>query len=189
MNSVRPYKAKDAQRVRQICMDNADFDVSDESARKYLMLMYCDYYIQEEPFNCFVAVNDKDEAIGYILCAENYDAYAKVFNEKYLPLAAALGAKKYVDAKLDMLSHAMFKSQYPAHMHIDIDLGWQRLGLGSMLVSTLKAHLRQKELGGVMLVVAPDNQAAIDFYNKNGFKNLLNTRFGKAMALDFDSKE
>ena len=146
---------------------------------------YCNYYIEQEPQNCFVAVDDNDNAVGYIICAENYEKYEKVFSDIYLPQAASISARRYVEAKLDMLSHAMFKNTYTAHFHIDIDEAYQRAGVGSLLVSTLKSHLRKKDLSGVMLVCGADNVPAINFYTKNGFKSLITTKFGKAMALDF----
>ena len=188
MPSVRAYKEKDKERVQQICLDNAGCKNASEDTKKYILIMYCNYYIEQEPQNCFVAVDDSDNAVGYIICSENYEKYAEVFSEKYLPQAAAISARRYVEAKLDMLSHSMFKNDYTAHFHIDIDEAYQRAGLGSLLISTLKAHLRKKHLPGMMLVCGEDNQLAINFYTKNGFKSLITTKFGKAMALDFENE-
>ena len=148
--------------------------------------MYCNYYIEQEPENCFVAVNDEDEAIGYIICAENYDRYEENFKKIYLNQCAAISPKRYVEAKLDLLSHSMFKNQYTAHFHIDIDDNYQRQGIGSLLISTLKAHLRKKNLNGMMMVCGEDNENAKSFYRRNGFKDLLTTKMGHAMALEFD---
>lgn len=186
MTTVRPYNEKDRERVQKICLDDAGCQNSSEDTKKFILIMYCDYYIEQEPENCFVAVDDNDNAIGYIICAENYEKYARIFNELYLPKAAAISAKRYVDAKLDMLSHSMFKKQYPAHLHIDIDERYHRLGIGTLLMSTLISHLRKKNIGGVMLVCGAENKQAINFYNKNGFKTLINTKIGKAMALEFE---
>ena len=82
----------------------------------------------------------------------------------------------------------MFKNAYPAHFHIDIDEAYQRRGIGSLLVTALKLQLKKKKLSGMMLVCGADNQQAISFYEKNGFKTLLTTKVGRAMALDFDEK-
>lgn len=189
MPSVRPYKEKDKERVQQICLVNAGCENASEDTKKYILIMYCNYYIEQEPGNCFVAVDEKDEAVGYIICSENYDKYEQVFTEQYLPQAAAVSARRYVEAKLDMLTHSMFKKNYTAHFHIDIKEEYQRAGVGSLLISTLKAHLRKKHLSGMMLVCGEDNQQAINFYTKNGFKSLLTTKFGKAMALDFETND
>jgi len=186
MPSVRPYKEKDKERVQQICLANAGCLGSPEDTQKYILIMYCNYYIEQEPGNCFVAVNDDDEAVGYIICSENYDTYERVFTELYLNQCAAISPQRYVEAKLDLLSHSMFKNQYPAHFHIDIDDNYQRMGVGSLLISTLKAHLRKKNVMNMMIVCGEDNENAKSFYRKNGFKDLLTTKMGHAMALEFE---
>ena len=185
MSAIRAYDKKDRERVRQLCLKNADCLYSPEDTKKYILLMYCDYYIEQEPENCFVAVDDNDDAVGYIICAENYEAYEKTFTRLYLPLVNEISMKRYVEARLDLLSHSMFKAVYPAHFHIDIDEEYQRTGLGSLLVATLTMHLKNKGLNGMMMVCGADNRQAISFYEKNGFKTLLTTKVGRAMALDF----
>ena len=79
MASVRPYQDKDKERVQRICLMNAECMNSPVDTQKYILIMYCNYYIAQEPENCFVAVNDDDEAVGYIICSEDYDKYEKIF--------------------------------------------------------------------------------------------------------------
>ena len=189
MDVIRPYDKKDRERVRQICLKNADCLYAPEDTKKYILLMYCDYYIEQEPENCFVAVDANDNAVGYIICAEDYERYARTFRAHYLPEADAISLRRFVEARLDLLSHSMFKSVYPAHFHIDIDEDHQREGLGTLLVAALKLHLKRKNINGMMLVCGADNKQAINFYKKNGFKTLLTTKVGRAMALDFDEEK
>lgn len=186
MNSVRGYREKDKENVRRICVESAGCKDADEEIRQYLTLLYCDYYIEHEPENCFVAVDEQDNAVGYIICSGNYYEFERIFSEEYLPKIAALGAKRYVDAKLDLLSHGMFKDMYPAHLHINIDENYRRIGLGSYMLSVLKAHLKKKGISNVMLVCDNDNYSAIAFYEKNGFKKLLSTKMGVAMVQEFE---
>ncbi len=186
MVSVRPYKETDKDRVQHICLANAECLEASADTQKYILLMYCNYYIEQEPANCFVAVNDKDEAVGYIICSEDYENYEKIFKAEYLNLCAAISPRRYVEAKLDLLSHSMFKKEHPAHFHIDIDDNYQRMGLGSLLISTLKAHLHSKGIKSMMMVCGADNDNAISFYRKNGFKDLITTKMGHAMALEFE---
>ena len=188
MPTVRPYRESDKERVQNICLANADCLDSSEDTKKYILIMYCNYYIEQEPYNCFVAVNDEDEAVGYIICSENYDKYEKTFKELYLNQCAAISPRRYVEAKLDLLSHSMFKVEHPAHFHIDIDENYQRMGLGSLLISTLKAHLRKKNITSVMMVCGEDNVNAINFYRRNGFVDLITTKMGHAMALECDEE-
>lgn len=186
MATVRAYKEKDKERVQDICLVNAGCNGASEETKKYILTMYCNYYIEQEPGNCFVAVNENDEAVGYIICSENYDNYEKIFTELYLNQCAALGPKRYIEAKLDMISHSMFRKEHPAHFHIDIYDDYQRMGLGSLLISTLKSHLRKKNIKSMMMVCGEDNINAINFYKKNGLKDLITTKMGHAMALEID---
>lgn len=189
MNSVRPYRESDRARVQQICLDNAGCANASDDTKKYTLIMYCNYYIEQEPQNCFVAVDESDEPVGYILCCENYDNYERVFSEVYLPQAAAISAKRYVDAKMDMLTHSMFRESYKCHFHIDVDENYQNAGLGTALIRALKTRLRKRRIESLMLVCDRQNERAVAFYKKNGFKPLIETKFGLAMGLDLNAEE
>lgn len=189
MASVRLYNESDKERVQQICLDDAGCANASDDTKKYILTMYCNYYIEQEPDNCFVALNNDGEIIGYALCSEDYDTYEKVFSEKYLPQTAAISAKRYVDAKMDMLTHSMFRDSYKSHIHINIDVNYQRQGVGSLLLSTVKSHMRKKRVDSIMLVCDNDNEGAIEFYTKNGFNSLMATKFGLAMGLKFNAED
>ena len=186
MVSVRPYLTSDREQVERICLENAGCNEAKDETKKLVLLIYCDYYLEHEKENCFVAVDDSGRVVGYIVCCENYNAYEKVFLEKYIPQAAAISARRYVDAKFNMLKFAMYRKEYPAHFFVNVSLENQNGGLGGLLVSTLKAHLRKKYIRGVMLVCDAENAELIRFFEKNGFKSLITTMFGRAMGLPFD---
>lgn len=185
MATIRPYDVKDRDRVQAICLANAGCAEAEEDMQKYILNMYCNYYIDCEPENCFVAVDDYDKAIGYIICTQNCDYYEQRFKEDYIPVMLDLGFKYYIDAKLDIISHTMFRNSYSPHLHIDILDGYQGQGIGTELINTLKAHLRAKGLRNVMLVVGEDNEGAIRFYERNGFEKLITTHLGVAMGIGF----
>ena len=42
MDAIRPYAQRDRERVRQICLKNADCLYAPEDTKKYILLMYCD---------------------------------------------------------------------------------------------------------------------------------------------------
>ena len=83
MITIRPFQEKDRERVQALCIANAKIDEADEALKQYILLMYCNYYIEQEPENCFV-VDDDGRAVGYIICAEDYDSYKEIFDKEYL---------------------------------------------------------------------------------------------------------
>ncbi len=185
MATIRPYDIKDRELVQALCLTNAGCEQASEDMQTYILNMYCNYYIDCEPENCFVVADEQDNAVGYIICTENCDYYEKRFCEDYLPAMLDLGLKYYIDAKLDIISHTMFRNEYSAHLHIDIRDAYQGQGIGTQLINTLKNHLRSKGIRSVMLVVGEDNEGAIRFYERNGFTKLITTHLGVAMGIDY----
>ena len=171
METIRSYQPKDRDSVRNICLVNAD-NPEAERQQNFILLTYCDYYIECEPENCFVAVNEMDEAIGYIYCAENYAKFQERFNKIFLPRIKEIGPLNWKSSLSSYLLHAKYAAEYPAHLHIDILDSYQRKGIGSRLVDTLIAHLRAKGVDGLMLTAGGDNIQGINFYKKYGFEVL-----------------
>ena len=172
MLTVRPYEQKDKKAVQDICLANAGGKDKPIDRKRYTLLMYCNYYVEQEPENCFVAVDESGEPAAYVICSESYEKYSKTFNSVYMPQAKALGYKQAFEARFDMMSHWMYRKEYPAHLHIDVYSKYHRMGAGSMLMNTLFDHLRAKGVPGIMLVCGADNTQARNFYKKNGFTEL-----------------
>lgn len=185
MEKIRPYAAKDFDRVRHICLKNAD-DPQEERQKSFILSTYCDYYIEQEPQNCFVAVNEADEAVGYIFCAENFEVYKARFNEIYIPRLKSLGHFKWESALESYELHDKYKSEYPAHLHLDIDAAYQRRGLGGRLSDSLIDHLRAKGIKGLMFTVGADNKVGLSFYNKYGFVAMEEKSGDLAMGIKID---
>ena len=136
------------------------------------MLQYCDYYLEQEPDACFVAVDETDTPIGYILCAKEYHAYRRRFLERYLPRIRALSVWRAVAARAEVGLTGRYAERYPAHMHIDILDAYQRMGIGHRLVDTLAACLAGQNVKGLMLSVGSTNQKGVNFYQKYGFQKI-----------------
>ena len=81
--------------------------------------------------------------------------------------------------------HASF---FPAHLHIDVLPGYQRMGAGTMLMDTLIAHLTEKKSKGVMAFCEKKNKKAMSFYKKYGFEILGKEASGFTFGYDLDSK-
>jgi len=183
MPTIRPYQPKDKENVRHVCIQTGPVAGLTQGPKYELELItYCDYYIECEPHNCFVVADDSDEAVGYILCAENFQHYRERFLRDYAPRAKGLVQRVKCQGSARM--PRLFAKGYPAHLHINILEPYQRIGLGSQLMDTLTAHLRAKGIPGVMLGVGAGNVKGRSFYNKYGFKTLLRMPGGVMMGLD-----
>ena len=81
--NIRPYEEKDTENVRFVCLDSAGKADASKYVKNFLLNTYCNYYIENEPQNCFVAADKNDNAVGYILCAEDFDTFSNIFLTKY----------------------------------------------------------------------------------------------------------
>lgn len=153
------------------------------------------YYCNESRNHCFVACDDSDNAIGVILCAPDTRFYQKDFNRNYFNTVRTaykeiktkhpesikkhdLSYYKYPEGWPVNLVHfyrinKIFRD-YPAHLHINIHPDYRRHGLGKRLVNRLCEHLKENAVSGLHLAVGAENSKAIAFYEKYGFKELLN---------------
>lgn len=170
MISIRKYEKKDFDGVRFACL-NSEGEQHNADVGEFILHTYCDYYIEHEPENCFV-LDDDGNAVGYIICTEDYDRYKEVFDREYLPQVKPLGEERYNWAMESTILQNKYKETYPAHMHIDILPQYHRQGWGGKLLNTLFEHLRSKGIRGVMLTAGTGNVNARNFYKKYGFEQL-----------------
>lgn len=168
MPFVRKFEEKDFKGVQFACLNSEGGGMSADM-EEFVLHTYCDYYIEKESENCFVLDDDNGNAVGYVICAENYDRYKKVFDEEYLPLNKHLGERKYNWAKNSTVLQDKYKAEYPAHLHIDLLPEYQRKGFGGKLINALFEHLKSKGICGVMLTVGRANETGKSFYKKYGF--------------------
>ena len=170
---IRPFEEKDKENVRFVCLNSEGPCKMTPDEKHYILTTYCNYYIEQEGRNCFVAVDDDDNAIAYIICTENYDAYRKIFLEEYVPRLDEELVVWNFNAKQGAIGSTVlqekYKEEYPAHLHIDVLPEYHRKGIGHMLVNTLKEHLHYKGICGVMLTVGSKNMVGRGFYDKYGF--------------------
>lgn len=170
---IRPFEEKDKENVRFVCLNSEGPCKMTPDEKHYILTTYCNYYIEQEGRNCFVAVDDDDNAIAYIICTENYDAYRKIFLEEYVPRLDENMVVWNFNAKQGAIGSTVlqekYKEEYPAHLHIDVLPEYHRKGIGHMLVNTLKEHLHNKGICGVMLTVGSKNMVGRGFYDKYGF--------------------
>lgn len=188
--SVRPYQRKDADMVQMICIVCSGLRRPTLKRRNFSLLTYCNYYIEQEPKNCFVAVDtDEDgeeKVVGYVLCSEDCYRFASDFRDKYLPEIKKLGRTGFAIARGEAVDYGKFATFFPAHMHINVMPAYQRQGIGTMLTKTLVEHLKEKSVKGVLLKTDKKNMKCLKFCIKFGFENLGKIPGGYAMGFDLD---
>lgn len=182
---IRKYKDKDRENLHRICVETSLLPTETYKDKGFLYLMYNDYYTEAEPDNCIIATDENDEAVGYVICAENFDRYYKVFSKLYLPEIRSLGMNYYIASLGEIFVHRIFSKKYPAHLHIDILPVCQGKGVGTALINELKDNLSQKGVHSVMLSCGMNNTKAIRFYKKNGFKVVKEILGSCIMACEF----
>lgn len=167
--NIRKYKETDREQVIYICLNDMIKKDFPKPVIDYVEWMFSRYYIDIEPDICFVAVDDNDKAIGYIYGAKDYDFYQNNFS-LYIRKVSELNNRAYLgEALTEMFDHAIYKDNYPAHLHIDILPEYQSMGFGSKLINAFCDNLKDLGVKGVMLIVGEDNEGARRFYERNGF--------------------
>lgn len=185
MISIRKYMDTDRENMRKICLETSSFDVSDEKTAKFITLMYCDYYIEVEPDSCFVACDENDKAVGYLICAKDFGKYYKTFMGLFMPEIRKLGVKYFAMAMGEIAVHRLFEKKYHAHLHIDLTEVCRHQGVGSRLMKELKKYLSENGIHELMLSCGFNNKNAIRFYERNDFKKVVNLFGSYVMACKF----
>lgn len=166
---IRPYEGKDCACVQQICIETAGPGFRETPIKKRAAVAaFCQYFITHSPEACFVAVDEGDIPVGYILCTPSFGRWCRYAPEQFLTgfpfgflwsLGSMLGAVPYL-------------RKYPAHLHINLLPPYQRMGLGRQLMNALENALRKQECPGVSLCVSKHNHGAMRFYESCGFQVL-----------------
>ncbi len=184
---IRPYEAKDKNNVRIVGV-NTGGHLTTERDKRALWYLFLDYYIEVEPDCCFVAADEEDNAVGFIIAAADYKQYEKAYRELYL---SKLGKQKFlygIYKNIELVLCRKFGRKYPAHLHIDINPEYQRLGLGHKLMDALILRLNEKNVKSVYLIVGNKNEKGKNFYKKYGFDKVGTFFNGIVFALDVKTK-
>ena len=183
MPTIRPCQPKDQENMRYVCIQSGPaIGQSSGPAYDFELATYCDYYVECEPENCFVIADEDDNAVGYIMGAQDYWRYRERFLREYVPRVKDLRHRVMIRGAAAL--PRLFVKKYPAHLHIDILEGYQRMGLGTQLMDLLTGRLRELGVPGVMLGVGAGNVKGRSFYTKYGFKKLLRLPGAVVMGLD-----
>lgn len=185
MASIRPMRPDDLIDVEYICrMTAGNLCRRDPVAGNRVAKMYSTYYVRECCDTCFVLADDSDKAVGYILCEPDCKRYRRIYRKTDVPHIASLRKSDGVKAWFFPVPYMFFGSKYPAHLHIDLLDEYQGQGYGSKMIKMLLDELKKRNIPGVMLMASGENEGAIRFYGRLGFKMLIKTKATAVMAID-----
>ncbi len=200
MISIQDYKPKYRNQVIDICWKTGYMgdDAKPHFPDRYLFgLLFCLYYTDYEPENCFVAIDtNSDKAVGYILSSLDSEIQEENFNKKIIPkiifrmfsysiwrynqsFRIVWGWRKLQDDSA--LDKKTILSKYPSHLHIDVLDEYQRQGIGASLINNLENHLKVNGSKGVHLGTSSYNSKALPFYEKMGFELVYQGSEGSGM--------
>lgn len=183
MVKIRQFNSKDIARVEQICIDNAGTRAREDAEYgKMILYMYNRYYTSKTPDYCFVAVDEEDSPIGYIICAPDRKAYDRDYVRCEIAQIRKFSLFKALLARGEMLASVPFKRKYPAHLHIDLDERARHQGTGTALMTALCDKLKAQGVPAVMLIVSSGNKNAVSFYQRNQFE-IIGKLFGSAYVM------
>ncbi len=174
MITIRPYQKKDFRYVQDICMATSWLAEDDTpSNRAMLCAMYCDYYLEHQADHCFVAVDENDIPVGYVLCSVDNDDYEEKINELYLPLVKKINGAQFFKFNAQVkLEQRYVRNGYTAHLHVDILPDYHRQGIGTQLIKRLEEQLKDLYVEGLYLVCGAKNESARAFYERVGFEDI-----------------
>ncbi|MBN2049799.1 MAG: GNAT family N-acetyltransferase [Spirochaetales bacterium] len=190
---IRPARPEDKAQVAAICQKTF-FGGPEFLCPRLVSLRWSDWYMEHSVEHCFVAVDEADRPVGYILCATDSDDYCRSFRKTMVPrIQEALARlkeespatwrtyRKIFLPPLDEYRLPGMKSiirTHPAHLHIDLLPDYQKIGLGGALMERLLAHLKALGIPGVHLIVGGGNHNAIGYYKRQGFTLLTRQGWG-----------
>lgn len=185
MYRIRKYVPQDRERLRYIAKQTAwkSYQKSQRKAET-VAIMYNDYFTQYESDNIFVAVNEEDIPIGYVICSTDYEQFKEKSNNELLPKAMAL--YKPIGLVHFMLMRTLKQIKQPerrVHFHIDLLPEAQRQGLGTALLDELCKHLYNNGFEYLSACGVNRFAGSYKFYKKYGFVTCRNHLIGTATML------
>jgi len=185
--SIRPYRADDRARVRDICHATGymgePVDGMWRDAESFADL-FTSYYTDAEPQSALVAERDGVVA-GYLLgCVESRAAWnpATIFGRHFVRRGigfrrgtAGVVWRSFADVARDALSRrlppvSVHDPRWPAHLHIDLLPSIRGVGVGATLMHRWLDALQEAGVAGCHLETLGENRGAIAFFESTGFR-------------------
>jgi ribosomal protein S18 acetylase RimI-like enzyme len=183
---IRRYQPSDREAVCTIAAETAFFGGPVETFlddRRLFFDAFYRYYTDWEAQYGWVAVPLDGVAIGFVLGGVNEARRRGIILTRLLPsLLLNIGRGRYRVGRntLRYLAGLLFSALrneippvdlnvYPAHLHINIKVGWRGQGVGKRLLQAYLDQLRAEAVAGVHLHTTDHNPQALKFYAGAGF--------------------
>lgn len=177
MVSIRKYQEKDRVKLREICKETAwDSYKENENKLETVPVMFLDYFLDFESDLVFVAANENDDAVGYIVCASEYKKFVNAMKKVYIPKLKTIDKSQISFIKTFLFALFLIKRN-ATHFHIDITEKYQHQGIGKKLIDTLIEELKNKGIHSLSICAINRNSTGYPFYIKYGFKEIQ--KYGK----------
>lgn len=196
---IRPYKPSDLDSLYTICLKTGDSG-KDATCKykdpKLLGHLYSAPYAVLEPELTFIVTLDGTPS-GYILGTKNSNEFYNRSEAEWFPALR----KKYLlpeaddvspDANIIRLIHNgyVFKKEltdYPAHLHIDLLPNTQGKGIGKRIMQVFIDKLKELNVPALHLEVGKKNLAAVGFYKKMGFHEIVEYEYSIAFGMKLNN--
>lgn len=169
---IRKYKTSDKSQLQYICKETAwDSYKSNDKKLRSVVIMFNDYFTENESENIFVLADDNDNAVGYIICSTDYEKFIKLNSTIYSKKLLKTCPSQIFFFKL-FLHHFKKIKSIPIHFHIDILPQYQRQGWGTKLLDALCEHLKSQGYNHLSGCCINKNSQGYRMYMKYGFKEI-----------------
>lgn len=189
---VRRYESTDIESVRDVCFETGlmgDTIASQFGDRDTFAHLFCDWYLLYRPDTCWV-VDDADRpaergrVIGYLIASPDPPNEARhhrrvlsrhLVGRRVILRSDTVGffGRAILDLARDRRTLAPIDTlRYPAEMHMNLLPSARGRGMGSALMDSLVARLRELQVPGIHLGTFGENSGAIAFFESQGFRPL-----------------
>ena len=178
---VRKFEEKDRERVRDICKETAhDKYKKKANTLETIPIMFADYFMDYEPQSLFVAVDENDEAIGYIECATDYQKFMRANKKDIIPRIKKFDKKQVPFWYSCLFTIWLIRKKF-VHLHMNLTKDYQRQGIGTKLMDALRNYLHEEREINILCVCCISNKSVgYSFYTKYGFKVFF--RYGAGLV-------